>query len=243
MELNGKTALVTGSARRLGREIARALAEAGSAVAVHHHASADAAREVVADLRARGVRADAFQSDLTDPTQIVSLFSEIESTLGSIDILVNNAAIFQHKPAMEITPEDWDAVLDLNLRAPFFCSQRAAAQMGARGGVIINIADVAAFQPWPGYAHHCVSKAGLVAMTRVLARALAPRVRVNAVAPGPVLPPDDLDRAGREELAELTALKRLGAPADVSRAVRFLIESDYITGETIVVDGGKMLRG
>jgi pteridine reductase len=243
MELNRKTALVTGSARRLGREIARALADAGSAVAVHHHASPDLAREVIEDLRGRGVRAEAFQADLTDPAQIDSLFSEIESTLGSIDILVNNAATFQHKPVMEITPEDWDAVLDLNLRAPFFCSQQAAARMGAGGGVIINIADIAAYQPWPGYAHHCISKAGVVAMTRVLARALAPRLRVNAIAPGPVLPPDDLDRSGREELAEMTALKRLGAPSDVSRAVLFLIESDYITGETIIVDGGKMLRG
>lgn len=242
MDLNGKKALVTGSARRLGREIARALAGAGCAVGVHHHASADAARDVVAELRDRGVRAEGFQADLRDLDQIASLFSEIESTLGSIDILVNNAAIFQHKPVMEITPQDWDAVFDLNLRAPFFCSQRAAVGMGGRGGVIINITDVAAYQPWPGYAHHCVSKAGLAAMTRVLARALAPQVRVNAVAPGPVLPPDDLDRSGREELAEMTALKRLGAATDVSHAVLFLIESDYITGETIVVDGGKMLR-
>ncbi|NIR45192.1 MAG: SDR family oxidoreductase [Gemmatimonadetes bacterium] len=242
MDLDGRTALVTGAARRLGREIATALADAGSAVAVHHHASAGLARDVVADLHGRGVHADVFQADLTDPARIVALFAEVEAALGPIDVLVNNAAIFQQKPVLDITPEDWDAVLDLNLKAPFFCSQQAATQMDVRGGVIINIADIAAYQAWPGYAHHCVSKAGIVAMTRVLARALAPRIRVNAVAPGSVLPPDELDRAGREELAEMTALKRLGAPEDVSRAVLFLVESDYITGETVVVDGGKMLR-
>ena len=242
MDPSGRVALVTGSARRLGREIARALARAGAELAVHHHASPDAARAAAAEFREMGVRAEVFQADLSDPEQIERLLSEIDHAFGGLDVLVNNAAVFERKPVLEITPDDWDDVLGLNLRAAFFCSQGAARRMKQRGaGVIINIADVAAFQPWPGYAHYCASKAGLVMLTRVFARAFAPELRVNAVAPGPVLPPDEISEAERDKLAEMTALKRLGAPADVARAVLFLIESDYVTGETIVVDGGKLL--
>ncbi len=133
-------------------------------------------------------------------------------------------------------------MLGLNLRAPFFCAQRAARLMArSGGGRIINIADVAAFEAWPGYAHHCISKAGLVMMTRVLARALAPGILVNAVAPGPVLPPEDYSDRDRREIAEKTALGRLGDPEDVSEAVLYLLRADYVTGETLVVDGGKRL--
>jgi pteridine reductase len=243
MGLNGRVALVTGSARRLGRSIAGALAEAGCAIVIHHHASSAEAGDAVRECQAHGVDAEAFQADLGDPSQIDRLFAQLESSFGRLDILVNNAAIFAGAPATQITPEEWNRVLNLNLRAPFFCSQHAARLMKRTGaGSIVNIADVAAFQAWPGYAHYCVSKAGLVMATRVLARALAPEVRVNAVAPGPVLPPDDASAAERERLAELTALKRLGRPEDVVQAVLFLVGSSYITGETIVVDGGKLLR-
>ncbi len=241
--MRGKVALVTGSARRLGRSIAGALAEVGCAIAIHHHASPTEAADAVGACRALGVEAAAFQADLGDPGQIDRLFAELESSFGRLDILVNNAAIFAGVPVSQITPEEWDRVLNLNLRAPFFCSQQAAGLMKrARGGSIVNIADVAAFQAWPGYAHYCVSKAGLVTLTRVLARALAPDVRVNAVAPGPVLPPEDIPSEEQERLAELTALKRLGRPEDIVQAVLFLLGSSYITGETIVVDGGKLLR-
>ena len=243
MDLSDRVALVTGSARRLGREIARALADAGADVAVHHFRSSDAAQETVAELRELGVRVESFQADLRSPGEIERLFAEVVARFGRLDVLVNSAATFERKPVLEVTPEDWDRVLDLNLRAAFLCSQSAARTMSKDGGgAIVNIADVAAFQPWPSYATHSISKAGLVMMTRVLARALAPDVRVNAVAPGPVLPPDDCDAQERERLAQLTALKRLGAPDDISHAVLFLVESDYITGETIVVDGGKTLR-
>jgi NAD(P)-dependent dehydrogenase (short-subunit alcohol dehydrogenase family) len=243
MELNGRVALVTGSARRLGRSIANALAEAGCAVAIHHHASPAEAVDAVRGCRAHGVEAEAFQADLRDPVQIGRLFTELESRFGRLDILVNSAATFARTPAMQITPEEWDRVLDLNLRAPFLCSQAAARMMkGAGAGSIVNIADVAAFQAWPGYAHYCVSKAGLVMVTRVLARALAPEVRVNAIAPGPVLPPEDTSADERGRLAELTALKRLGRPEDVVDATLFLLGSSYITGETIAVDGGRLLR-
>lgn len=241
--MNGKVALVTGSARRLGRSIASALAEVGCAIAIHHHASPNEAADAVSACQALGVEAQAIQADLGDPQQVDRLFAELESGLGRLDILINNAAVFARVPAMQITPEEWDRVVNLNLRAPFFCSQHAARLMKRAGaGSIVNIADVAAFQAWPGYAHYCVSKAGLVAVTRVLARAFAPEVRVNAVAPGPVLPPEDTSSLERERLAELTALQRLGQPDDIVQAVLFLIGSTYITGETIIVDGGKLLR-
>ncbi len=242
MDLRGRVALVTGSARRLGQAIARALAAAGADVAVHHNRSPEAAAETIAEFRSLGVRAEEFQADLTDSTEIDRLFVALDETFGRLDVLVNSAAVFERKPVLEITTDDWDRVLNLNLRAPFFCAQRAASRMQDSGmGKIINIADVGGLQPWPGYAHHSISKAGLVMMTRVLARALAPQVQVNAIAPGPVLPPEELTAEERERLAEMTALKRLGTPDDVAKAVLFLIESDYITGETVVVDGGKML--
>ncbi|MGD2152820.1 MAG: SDR family oxidoreductase [Gemmatimonadales bacterium] len=243
MELSGKVALVTGSARRLGRSIAEALAQTGCGIAIHHHASPGDADDAVRRCQAHGVEAAVFQADLGEPDQIDRLFAEIEARFGQLDVLVNNAATFARVPATQITPQEWDRVLDLNLRAPFLCSQRAARLMKRAGaGAIINIADVGAFQAWPGYAHYCVSKAGLVMATRVLARALAPEVRVNAVAPGPVLPREGTSPDMRARLAASTALQRLGGPEDIVRTVLFLIESSYITGETIVVDGGKLLR-
>lgn len=244
MEPRGRVALVTGSARRLGKAIARALAEEGADIVVHHYASTTEASATVAELERLGVRAEALRADLQDTEQISRLFADIEREFGGLDILVNSAASFERSPVLDIRPTDWDRVLNLNLRAPFLCTQHAARLMraGGRPGRIINIADVAAFQAWPGYVHHCVSKAGLVAMTRATARALAPDILVNAVAPGPVLPPDETSAAERAELADATVLGRLGEPVDVARAVTFLVRSDYVTGETIVVDGGKTLR-
>lgn len=242
MEIAGRIALVTGSARRLGRAIAAALADAGADVAIHHHASPDAAQEAAAELRAFGVRSRAFQADLTDIGAIDRLFERVEASFGGLDILVNSAAIFEHRRFLDVTPADWDRAIDLNLRAPFFCIQRAARRM-PEGGAIVNIADVAAFETWTGYAPYSIAKAGLVLMTRLAARALGPAIRVNAVAPGSVLPPEDLSAEERERLARATALKRLGSPRDITEAVLFLVRSDYITGETLVVDGGKLVTG
>jgi NAD(P)-dependent dehydrogenase (short-subunit alcohol dehydrogenase family) len=240
--MRGNVALVTGAARRLGRTIARALAEAGADLAIHYRSSTEQAAATAEELRSLGVRVETFQADLTAPGDIEALFDDVESQFGRLDLLVNSAAIFERKPIADITLADWNGVIDLNLRAPFFCSQRAARLMGRQSaGAIINIADVAAFQPWPGYAPYSISKAGLVMMTRVLARALAPAIRVNAVAPGPVLPPDDSTDAELEKLAGMTVLDRLGSPEDVASAVLFLVRSNYITGETILVDGGKNL--
>lgn len=194
------------------------------------------------EFRGYGVRSEAVQADLTQPSQVQELFDRLDGLWGRLDLLVNNAAIFERATLEEITPEAWDRVIALNLRAPLLCSQAAVPLMGSTGGSIINIADVAAFQPWPGYIHYCVSKAGLVMLTRGLARALAPRIRVNAIAPGPVLPPPGSAADQIDNLADLTVLKRLGAPEDVAGAVLYLAESDFVTGSTLVVDGGKMLR-
>jgi pteridine reductase len=157
-------------------------------------------------------------------------------------VLVNSAAVMERTPVGGVTVEAWDAMFALNLRAPFFAAQAAAARMTV-GGAIVNIADLAAFETWPGYVPHGISKAGVVQMTRALARVLAPAVRVNAVAPGAVLLPDDWDGAAGERLARTTPLGRLGAASDVAGAVLYLLDADYVTGETIIVDGGRHVRG
>lgn len=242
MEIRDRIALVTGGARRLGRAIALGLARRGAHVAVHYHASRADAADTLREIEALGVRGRSYAADLRDPAQIEQLVRAVESDFGGLDILVNSAGVLEHRPLLEITPEDWNGILDLNLRAPFFCAQHAARAMKARGGgKIINLTDLAAFQPWTGYAHHCAAKAGLEALTRVLARGLAPEIQVNAIAPGSILPPDDWGEKERADLVKRTALKRLGSPEDVVRAVYFLLESDYMTGSTVVVDGGRLL--
>lgn len=242
MQLSGRVALVTGSARRLGRAIAAGLARRGVEVAVHHHASSEEAAQAVHEFQKLGVRSRVYRADLRYPAEIEALFRAIQSDFGGLDILVNSAAVLERKPLLEITPQDWDDVLNLNLRAPFLCAQHAARiMMKGGGGKIINLSDLAAFQPWPAYAHHCASKAGLEAITRVLARALGPEIQVNSIAPGSVLPPEDWGEQERAELIRRTALKRLGSPDDVVRAVLFVLESDYMTGATLLVDGGRLL--
>ena len=162
--------------------------------------------------------------------------------MGRLDIVVNSAAIMVRQPVETVTPESWDATLDLNLRAAFFVSQGALPHLRRAKGKIVNLADVAGFEPWPAYVPHCVSKAGVVMLTKALARALAPDVTVNAVAPGPVLLPDEWDSATRDHIRDTTPLQRLGTPEDVVAAVRFLLESDFVTGTVLVVDGGRLIR-
>jgi NAD(P)-dependent dehydrogenase (short-subunit alcohol dehydrogenase family) len=165
------------------------------------------------------------------------------AALGGLEILVNSAAIMVRQTVEAVTPESWDETLDLNVRAAFFVSQGAIAHLRPARGRIVNIADVAAFEPWPEYVVHCVSKAAVIMLTKGLARALAPDVTVNAVAPGAVLLPDSWDVHARQQLVESTPLQRLGDPEDVVRAVRYLLDDgDYVTGTTLVVDGGRLLR-
>jgi pteridine reductase len=243
MELAGRVALVTGAGRRVGRAIAEGLGAAGCDVAVHHHGSADGARETVAAIRALGRRAELFAADLRDAVAARGLADRAVAALGRLDILVNSAAVMVRQPVAEVTPESWDATLDLNLRAGFFVAQGAIAHLRRVKGRIVNLADVAGLEPWPAYVPHCVSKAGVVMLTKGLARALAPDITVNAVAPGAVLLPDDWDADTRAQFEATTPLGRLGSPADVVQAVRYLVESaDYVTGTVLVVDGGRTIR-
>jgi pteridine reductase len=162
---------------------------------------------------------------------------------GRVDVLVNSAAVMHRLGFEETTPERWDAIQDLNLRAVFFCTQGAAPALRSARGKVVNLADLAGLEPWPGFAAHSISKAGIVMLTQVLARSLAPEVTVNAIAPGAVLVPDDYDSDERERLARATPLRRLGTPSDVISALLYLLEGgDFVTGEILVVDGGRRIR-
>jgi pteridine reductase len=242
MELAGRVALVTGGGRRLGRALAEALGREGARVAVHYNASAAGAGETVAAIRAAGGEAESFHADLASAAAAGPLIDAVLARFGRLDLLVNSAAVMVRTPFGGVTAEQWDAMFALNLRAPFLLSQAAAPALVERGGVIVNMADLAAFESWPAYVPHGISKAGIVQMTRALARVLAPAVRVNAIAPGAVLLPDDWDDASGEHLAQTTPLRRLGSPDDVVGAMLYLIGADYVTGETIIVDGGRNIR-
>ena len=236
MDINGKVALITGAAKRVGREIALELARRGARIAVHYRSSVNEARQVAGDHGA------IFQADLTDHVAIERMFRGIDETFGRLDILVNSASVFSPSTANDATPEDWDLQMDTNAKAPFFVAQKAARLMARVGaGKIINIADVAGEVIWPGYLPYSVSKAALIAANRGLAKALAPNIQVNAIAPGPVLFPEYYTEDQKHSAIERTLLKREGSPQDIVKAVVFLIENDYIIGEMIHVDGGRHL--
>jgi pteridine reductase len=239
MEIQGRVALVTGGARRVGRALTLALAEAGADVVINYHRSADEAAQTAADVEALGRRGIVVQGDVSQPADVARMVAAAEEQAGRLDILVNSASLFQRTVFARITPDEWDRVMDVNLKGPFLLSQ-AAAPLLARdgGGVIINIVDLSALQPWPSFAHHAVSKAGLLHLTGVLARALAPAVRVNAIAPGTVLPPEHHDG---EDGSERRLVTRAGDTGDVVAALLYLVRSDFVTGENLVVDGGRML--
>ncbi len=238
-------ALVTGAAVRLGRAIAESLADAGASLAIHHHASAQAAADLVVALRARGHRAEAFGADLSDDGALDALLPKVERQLGEVSVLVNSAGRFDQAPFLQTGDELLDGVWRLNARAPFRLCRAVAQGMVARGqGDILNVLDLGgAFVPWSGYAAYCMSKAALSMLTQVLALELAPAVRVNAVAPGTVLPPEAMGAKEREALRQRIPLQRFGRPEDVAETVRFLVTGpDFITGQVVVVDGGR-LRG
>jgi pteridine reductase len=243
MNLTGRTALVTGAARRLGRAIAEDLASRGARVAVHYRSSAADADAVVAGIRARGGTAERFAADLADPRTVAPLVAAIEARLGPVDVLVNNASVFYRTPIETVGETEWDDVLTVNLKVPYLLALAVGRGMRARGtGKIVNLTDVSADRPAPDYLPYGVSKAALAALTRGLARALAPEVQVNSVAPGPVLAPIDATPETAAAIVRRTPLGRFGSAADVAAAVRFLIEDgDFVTGTTIVVDGGRGL--
>jgi len=243
VELRGRVALVTGAGRRLGRAIALALANRGMTVAVHYHESGEGAEEVRRAIVAAGGLAECFSADLRDAEAARTLPGQVATRFGQLDVLVNSAATMERLPVEETTPAAWDEIIALNLRAPFFCAQGAIPALRATRGRIVNIADVGGLEPWAGYAAHCISKAGVVMLTKTLARALAPDVTVNAVAPGAVLLPEDWSAGAADHLRRTTPLRRLGTPEDAVGAVLFLLEGgDFLTGQTIVVDGGRLVR-
>ena len=235
-----RVALVTGAGRRVGRAIALDLAAHGWAVAVHHHASATDARAVVDRIRGAGGQAEAFAADLTEATAVDALIPAAAAWRGRLDALVCSAAGMFRTPIGSTTAAMVDEILALNLRAPFLLGQGAAAHL-SDGGAIVFIGDHMADEVWPDFAVHGVAKAGVHALTRHLAAALAPRVRVNAVAPGLVLPPTGMPPSALERFVAATPLARAGDPSDVSQAVRFLLDAPYITGEVLAVDGGRHL--
>jgi pteridine reductase len=243
MTLEGRVTLVTGGAIRVGRAIVQALAAEGATIAVHHHASMDEARALVTELRGRGRRVEAFRADLTDDAQLTALVADVERTLGPVEVLVNSAAGFTRAPFLETDGSMLDAEWRLNARAPFLLTRAVAQGMvERREGVVVNVLDIGgALVPWRNYSAYCMTKAAMYMLTQVLALELAPHVRVNGVAPGTVLPSDSIGAEERAQLRSRIPLQRFGTAEDVAATVRFLITgSDFITGEVIVVDGGRV---
>jgi pteridine reductase len=243
VDLAGRVALVTGAGRRLGLAIAVGLGRAGADVALHFHSSGAGVEKAEREIRGLGRRAERFPADLSDADAARGLAGRVVERMGRLDLVINSAAIMLRHSVDKVTPAEWDRVMDLNLRAVFFVSQGAIPALRKAKGKIVNIADVAAFETWPNYVPHCVSKTGVVALTQGLAKTLAPEIAVNAVAPGAVLMPDDWDEASKGHIVETTPLKRAGTPEDVVNAILFLVTgSDYVTGTTLVVDGGRLIR-
>ncbi len=243
MDLAGRVGLVTGGAVRVGRAISLALAEEGMRLVVHYNSSSDEADALVGEIRRGGGEAAAVGADLARGGEVERLAREAAAAFGGIDVLVNNASVFPAERLEETDEALWDHTLAVNLKARFFLIKHLAPTLRERRGQVVNMCDLAGLQAWGAYAAHAVSKAGIAHLTRVAARSLAPEVRVNAIAPGTVLPPESFGADEVRRLAERTPLKRNGSPEDVVRALRYLLHADFVTGEVLVVDGGVRLRG
>ena len=240
MNLKGKTGLVTGGGVRVGKAITLALAQAGANVVINYSRSAQQAEETAAEARALGVGALAVMADIGDPDQVARMVAQANERFGGVDLLVNSASLWAQSPMPANDVTMWRRVISIALDGAFYCSNAVAPHMLAKGeGAIVNIVDLSAWEPWPNYGAHSVAKAGLLALTRQLALELAPAVRVNAVAPGPVLPPPEYTPAMIETTAGHTLLKRWGKPDDISQAVVFLLQADYINADCLIVDGGE----
>jgi NAD(P)-dependent dehydrogenase (short-subunit alcohol dehydrogenase family) len=239
LALSGQVALVTGAAKRIGRSIASRLAREGADVVVNYGRSRAEAEELVAEIQALGRRALAWQADVSRSDQVRAMFAAVEKYFGRLDILVNNAGMFVPAPFERLTEEQWDRILGTNLKSQYLCAQAAVPLMKRRGrGRIVNISSIGAFQPKPAYVHYCVSKAGVVMLTRCLARALGPEIAVNSVAPGKIeFPGEEPDEA----YIRRTPLARVGTGEDIAEAVLFFIRAEFITGQVLLVDGGRTL--
>jgi pteridine reductase len=243
VDLEGRIALVTGGAKRVGRSIALALARRGAHVAFTYRTSRREAESLVRELTALGGKSLAVKADTGRAADAKAAVRAVVKTFGRIDILINNAAVYPRTPWASLDEEAWDGVLTTNLKGPFLFAKAAGDRMKVQGaGKIINIADWAGARPYKDYLPYCVSKAGVIAMTKALALELAPAVQVNAVAPGPVLLPEGSSAEFKKAVIAATPLRRIGSPEDVADAVVFLVEgSDFITGALLPVDGGRLI--
>src|SRR6266849_2291129 len=238
--LQGRVALVTGAAKRIGRAVAVRLANEGADVVIHYNRSKSDADDAAAEIEKLGRKSVSLRADLCNAAEIKQLFHDVAERFGRLDILVNSAANFLHSELQDTSEKLWDAALDTNLKAPFFCAQAAAPLLKQTHGVIINFADIGGILPWPGYIPHCASKAGVIMLTKCLAKALAPEVRVNAVAPGTITMSGD-PSDWEADFIRRAPMHRTGTTDDVADAVSFLIHSTFITGHILVVDGGRTL--
>lgn len=243
MQIEGKTVLVTGGAVRIGHSIAKKLAKNGAKLAIHYNSSETNAIESLQEMIPFAKDLALFRADLNDTTETVNLIRAVEERLGTIDILVNNASIFEMRPFLEVSEQDWDRHMNINLKAPFLLSQGVAKGMlSKKAGKIINITDYTAVRPSKDYLPYNISKAGLTALTKSLAKELAPYIQVNGIALGPTLAPENYTAEKKKQVAEKTLLKRWGNPEDVANAVLFFLEgTEYATGQTLYIDGGKLL--
>jgi len=238
---DGRVALVTGAAKRIGRSVALRLAAEGADVVVNYRASKAEAEEVVTQIAATGRRGLAIQADVSKRSDVLEMFAAVEREFGRLDILVNNAGVFFPAKFEELTEGQWDGILGANLKSQFLCSQAAAPMLRRSGrGRVVNFASLGGLLAWPAYTHYCVSKAGVIMLTRCLARALAPEITVNAIAPGTISFPNDAPEIGADFIRR-APLHRTGAPEDIDDAVVFLASSSFITGQILVVDGGRAL--
>jgi pteridine reductase len=240
MEKDSPLALVTGAAHRLGRALALSLARQGYAILLHYHHSIEKVTVTADEIRSVGVPVYLAQADLTDADGLASLFSTLDSLPNQLHVLVNSAAIMQRADVRTLSAADWDATLALNLRVPFLMAQQAAERM-IEGGLIVNVTDAGAVKAWAGFPAYTVSKVGLESLTRLLAKAYAPKIRVNAIAPGLVLPSENVTPGEWENLVARLPLKHPASLEDVAVALEFLLKNESITGQTIVVDGGYSL--
>jgi NAD(P)-dependent dehydrogenase (short-subunit alcohol dehydrogenase family) len=233
----GQVALVTGAAKRIGRSIALKLAAEGASVVVNYNRSKADAESTVRDITGLSRRAFAWQADVAHKAEVEAMFSAVDREFGRLDILVNNAGVFFPAKLEELTEEHWDTILGTNLKAQFFCAQAAAPRMKRQGrGRIVNLTSIGGLLPWPAYMHYCASKAGAIMLTRCLARALAPEILVNSVAPGTVQFPGETPA---ENYIRRVPLHRVGTGAEIAEAVSFLARTEFITGQVLVVDGGR----
>ena len=242
--LDGKAVIVTGAAKRIGRSIALRLAADGAAVVVNYATAKREAEGVAAEIASQGGQAIAVQADVTRRADVRNLMSAAERQFGRIDVLVNNAGVFFPAKFAELTEDEWDRAMNVNLKAQYLCAQEAAPLMKKQGrGRIVNLSSTGGLLAWPAYAHYCVSKAGAIMLTRCLARALAPEILVNSVAPGTIeFPGDDVTQAEHiKDYVERVPLHRTGRGEDIAGAVAYLATAEFITGQTIVVDGGRTL--